>query len=73
MLRVARNYPRHMKYVATGWRCPACALEVREAQEHLARCEGYSDIRAGKALTVESELVKFVKSVVASRKEMHGD
>ena len=73
MLRVAGNYPGHMKYAGTGWRCQACTLEVREDQEHLARCEGYSDFRAGKDLTVESELVKFFKSVMARKKEMHWD
>ena len=41
---------------------------MREDQEHLAWCEGYSDFRAGKDLTVESELVKFVMSVMARRK-----
>ena len=73
MLRVAGNYPGHMKYAATGWRCQACALEVREDQEHLASCEGYSDFRTGKVLAVESELVEIVKSVMARRKEMHWD
>ena len=73
MLRVAGNYPGHMKYAATGWRCQACSLEVREDQEHLARCEGYSDFRAGKDLTVESELVDFIKSVMARRKQMNWD
>ena len=73
MLRVAGNYPGHMKYAATGWRCQACTLEVREDQEHLASCSGYSDIRAGRDLTVESELVEFIKSVMARRKEMSWD
>ena len=53
--------------------CQACALELREDQKHLARCEGYSDIRAGKDLTVESELVEFIKSVMARRKQMNWD
>ena len=58
---------------ATGWRCQACTLEVREDQDHLASCSGYSDIRAGRDLTVESELVEFIKSVMARRKEMSWD
>ena len=36
MLRVAGNYPGHLRYWASGWRCQACSLEVREDHEHLA-------------------------------------
>ena len=70
---MARNYPGHNKYAATGWRCHACTLEVREDQEHLATCEGYSNFWPSKDLTVENELVKFLESVIARRKEMSWD
>ena len=69
MLRVAGNYPGHNKYAATGWRCQACALEVREDQEHLASCSGYADFSAGKDLSEEQELVTFYKNVMARRKD----
>ena len=69
MLRVAGNYPGHNKYAATGWRCQACALEVREDQEHLASCSGYADFRSGKDLSEEQELVTFYKNVMARRKD----
>ena len=73
MLRVAGNYPGHQRYAASGWRCQACSLEVREDQEHLARCAGYADFRACRDLTVESELVAFFKDVMAKRKVMGWD
>ena len=73
MLRVAGNYPGHNKYAATGWSCQACSLEVREDQEHLASCSGYSEFRTGKDLRNESELVEFFKNVMAKRKTMGWD
>ena len=73
MLRVAGNYPGHNRYAATGWRCQACTLEVREDQEHLAGCEGYADVRVGKDLRNEAELVQFYKGVMARRKERGWD
>jgi hypothetical protein len=73
MLRVAGNYPGHNKYAATGWRCQACSLEVREDQEHLASCSGYSEFRTGKNLRNESKLVEFFKNVMAKRKTMGWD
>ena len=73
MLRVAGNYPGHNKYAATGWSCQACSLEVREDQEHLASCSGYSEFRTGKDLRNESKLVEFFKNVMAKRKTMGWD
>ena len=73
MLRVAGNYPGHGRYAGTGWRCQACTREVREDQEHLASCEGYVDVRAGKDLSNEGELIEFYKGVMARRKERGWD
>ena len=42
---------------------------MRENQEHLASCMGYADFRTGRNLTLEDELVSFVMSVMARRKE----
>ena len=73
MLRVAGNYPGHNKYAAKGWRCQAWTLEVREDQEHLASCRGYTDFRGGKDLSEEQELLSFYQNVMARRKERGWD
>ena len=44
MLDVAGNYPGHRKYEPSNWMCQACGGVVREDQEHLTRCEGYTDL-----------------------------
>jgi hypothetical protein len=67
MLRVAGNYPNHKKYEATGWRCQACPYMVREDQDHLSRCSGYSDLRVGVDFSSDEELVKFFGRVMKRR------
>ena len=69
MLDLAGNYPGHRKYKHSNWMCQACSQVVREDQEHLARCEGYEDLRADADLGHESELVDFFSRVMERRKE----
>ena len=67
MLRVAGNYSHHTRYQATGWLCPACKLQVREDQDHLTRCVGYEDLRQGKDMLDDQDLVGFYRMVMATR------
>ena len=67
MLRVAGNYSHHSRYLATGWLCQACRLQVREDQDHLGSCEGYEDLREGKNLDDDKELVEFIQQVMRRR------
>ena len=46
---------------------------VREDQEHLTRCEGYTDLRGDADLENEEELVEFVLKVMNRRKEKNWD
>ena len=46
---------------------------MTEDQEHLARCEGYEDLRGDANLENEKELVDFFTRVMAKRKEMKWD
>ena len=65
MLRVAANYSHHSRYLATGWRCQACQLKVREDQDHLATtCDGYKDLREGKDMDDDKEMVDFFRMVM---------
>ena len=73
MLGVAGNYPGYRIYEQSNWTCQACSQEVTEDQEHLARCEGYEDLRGVADLENEKELVDFFTRVVAKRKEMKSD
>ena len=69
MVKVAGNYPGHRRYEATGWLCQACDLMVREDQDHLATCTGYSDLVDGKNIHDDKDFVEFFSLVMARREE----
>ena len=73
MLRVAGNYSHHSRYLATGWLCQACQLQVREDQDHLASCDGYKDLREGMDMDDDKELVKFIQKVMRRREKQGWD
>ena len=73
MLRVAGNYSHHSRYLATGWLCQACRLQVREDQDHLTSCAGYEDLREGKDFGDDKELVEFYQAVMKRREQQGWD
>ena len=73
MLHVAGNYSRSRKYEATGWRCQACVSQVREDQDHLGLCQGYSDLHQGLDLDMDDDMVQFFRLVMARREQQGWD
>ena len=74
MLKVAGNYSHHSRYLATDWRCQACQLQVREDQDHLATtCDGYKDLREGKDMDDDKEMVDFFRMVMRRREQQGWD
>ena len=73
MLRVAGNYSHHSRYLATGWLCQACRLQVREDQDHLTSCAGYEDLREGKDMGDDEQLVEFFQAVMRRRERQGWD
>ena len=71
MLRVAGNFPSYKKYEATGWRCQACPYMVREDQDHLTQCSGYSDLKIN--FDNDEEIVKFYSKEMKRREANGGD
>ena len=74
MLHVARNYLHSHRYCsyyeATGWRCQACVLQVREDQDHLSECAGYTDQRKDLNLDKDKD---FLGQVMARRERQGWD
>ena len=64
LLDLAGNYSHHRKYETTGWLCQACNLGVREDQDHVTQCNGYSNLIQDKNLDEDADLVTFYKSVM---------
>ena len=73
MLHVAGNYSHSRRYEATGWRCQACVSQVREDQDHLGLCQGYSDLRQGLDLERDDDMVEFFRLVMARRERQGWD
>ena len=47
----------------------ACDMEILESQDHLSICEGYSDLRLGRDLSNDKDLVEFYRLVMERREE----
>ena len=73
MLKVAGNYRGSKMYESSGWLCQACGSGVREDQDHLGHCSGYSDLLQGRDLASDRELVEFYALVMARRKARRWD
>ena len=73
MLDVAGNFSHHRKYESSGWKCKGCTLQVREDQDHLTGCDGYSDLAEGKDFEEDADLVEFYRQVMARREEQGWD
>ena len=54
--------------------CDACNMGVPESQAHVMSCTGYKEIRAGKDLSKDGDLVAFFREVLVIReKRKHGN
>ena len=73
MLCVAGNYPGHLRYLATGCQCQACLEQVREDQDHLTHCSGYSDLLQARDMESDEDLVDFFTAVMARREKKGWD
>ena len=71
MLKVGGNFKHHAAYRKNDWKCKACNFNVLERQEHLSVCEGYQDIREGKDLDNDGDLIAFYR-LVMERREARG-
>ena len=63
------NFPGHRKYESTGWQCQACVGQVREVQDHLILCPGYTDLLGDRDINNNMEMVEFYSLVIARRRE----
>ena len=52
---------------------PGQVLQVREDQDHLSVCQGYSDLRQDLDLENDNDLVEFFRQVMARRERQGWD
>ena len=68
---IGRKLSWHRKYLAAGWHRQACLKLVREDQDYLTSCSGYTDLLQCKELDSNQDLVDFFTDVM-SRREKNG-
>ena len=60
------NFKHDVKNVSGGIACVACGLEI-EVNSHVMSCNEYLDMRSGKDLDNDVDLVNYVREVMARR------
>ena len=64
---VQMNFMSESEFAANLWTCSGCTR--RDSQEHLLTCPGYADLRVGKNLEVDSDLVAYYRDIVKRRQD----
>jgi hypothetical protein len=57
------------KYKGTKVNCEACNLEVAESQVHVMVCPGYVELRIGKNMQKDRDLVSYFREVLLIREK----
>ena len=63
---VKANFKGRPEYRKTGWKCEACNSS-EDTQDHIMQCISYENLRKGKNLTIDSDLVKYFRQVINLR------
>ena len=69
MNELKANFKHDKKNIASGISCVACGIE-EESNSHVMICDKYDDLRAGKNLKSDNDLVKFFSDVMKRRGEI---
>ena len=57
------------KYKGSSVHCDACNMEEPESQVHVMACPGYEDLRAGKDMSKDGDLVSYFREVLLLREK----
>ena len=74
---IRMNFKSNKRFAAESWSCSGCRdprdpvrLGVKDTQEHVMRCEAYSDLRVDKDVESDYDLVHYFRQVIARRTEV---
>ena len=65
------NYRSDPKNSEELWRCGSCLSGHIESQSHILHCEAYSELREGKSLSNDKDLVNYMKNVLIIREKLN--
>ena len=68
---VAMNFQSERKFIARLWSCPSCFVDedknARDTQQHILICKAYANLRIGRDLTNDKDLVDYMRNVINLR------
>ena len=64
------NYMNNPKYKAELWSCDSCETLI-DSQSHILYCPAYKQLREGKSLTSDSDIVEYFKKVLEIRTKLN--
>ena len=65
------NYRSDPKNSAELWQCGSCMSGYIESQSHILYCEAYADLRIGKNINNDKDLVSYMKNVLIVREKLN--
>ena len=69
MLDVKFNYKNDKKYASELWKCDSCQTDI-ESQNHVLWCPVYKDLREGKDINNNKDLIEYMKKVISIRDKL---
>ena len=64
---VQMNFKGEPKYIKNGWKCQDC--DTPDTQDHILRCPCYQQLRVGKNLDSDKDLVQYFRKVIQVREK----
>ena len=69
MINCKFNYKNDPVNSAMLWRCDSCQTSI-DTQDHILWCPSYSELREGKDIKKDSDLIEYVKKVLKIRDKL---
>ena len=66
MVNVKFNYNSDLANTASLWRCKSCQTSI-DTQNHIMWCPSYSELREGKNIDNDKDLIEYVRKVMIIR------
>ena len=63
------NFKHDKNYSDELWRCDSCQSSI-ETQQHVLICPAYSELRQGKDIKNDKDLVSYIKQVMKIREKL---
>ena len=69
MFNVTFNYKSDKQYAKELWKCDSCQTSI-ESQNHVLWCPAYAELRIGKDIKSDLDLIQYMKQVLMIREKL---